>query len=188
MATRLVEVESLSLPEQRFETLQLTTHRSVEENKKLLISVDPYNSRLNELTASDKTKDLRRSPMSAFVSWPNWTRAPRNLRIFNKRWLSCPDELFANRAETDEGVTVGGGVPLAVGDELLCRFTLELLVFDAGIIVLTGWMWWGDIGDLGAITRAPSGESGVLHCSLPARLIEDKKTIKMTLQKSSEFA
>lgn len=35
-----------------------------------------------------------------------------------------------------EGVTVGGGVPLAVGDGLLCRCALVLRV--AGIIVLMG--------------------------------------------------
>lgn len=124
------------------------------------------------LTAKDKTSVRSRSPTSELVSCPNCTRAPKNRLIFSRRWLSWADDEFASKAEAAVGVTVGGGgVPLAVGEELLWRFTLELLVLAAGIMVLM--VWCGDIaGDLGAMTRAPSGESGVLHCSLPANLIE----------------
>lgn len=68
---------------------------------------------------------------------------------------------------------VGGGVPLFVGDELLWRLTLELRFVDAGIIVVMGWMWCGEMGDRGAMTLAPSGESGVWHCSLPVEINEE---------------
>jgi hypothetical protein len=93
----------------------------------------------HKLTVNDNTSDLSLSPTSAFVSCPNCTNAPKNLLTFNSRWLSCADVELANSAEADDGVTVGGGVPLAVGDEeLLWRWTLELLLFDAGIMVLMG--------------------------------------------------
>ena len=64
------------------------------------------------------------------------------------------------------GVIDGGGVsdPFTMGDVLPLRF---MAVTRGG----TKLLWWicGLIGDLGATTRAPSGESGVRHCSLPER-------------------
>lgn len=136
MAKHLDVAENLLLLEQRSEIPQPIGRHSIIKKLHFIHVRQP--SKIFLLTAKDRTNDLRRSPTSAFVSCPNCTRAPRNRLIFNSRWLSCADDEFANNAETEDGVTVGGGVPLAVGDELLCRFTLELLVFDAGIIVFMG--------------------------------------------------
>lgn len=128
-------------------------------NKKWVINQSQI--KIKMLTANDKTSERRRSPTSGFVSCPNCTKAPRNLLIFNRRWLSCTDDVVLARMAVVED---GGGVSLLGGDELLWRLTLELRFVVAGII---GWIWWGEMGERGATTRAPSGESGVWHCSLP---------------------
>lgn len=121
-----------------------------------------FSSRV-KLTAIDMTSDLNLSPISAFVSCPNWINAPRKRRIFTNFWLSWADNELASNADVAVGVTVGGGV--VVGDELPCLFKLELRL-GTDIIVVSGCIWCGDIGDRGATTLAPSGESGV-HCSFP---------------------
>lgn len=108
------------------------------------------------LTASDNTSDLTRSPISAFVSCPNCTRAPKNLRIFSSLLESLLELLLfvVVFVVSESGVAGGGGViepelPFLTG-ELLHPFRLVRCC----------------CGDRGVTTRAPSGESGVLHCSL----------------------
>lgn len=145
-----------------FESHQLTNRHSVnchKFNRNRHYNMEPG------LTASDNTSDLTRSPISAFVSCPNWTSAPKNLRIFSSLLESLLELLllvvvFVVR---ESGVAGGGGViepelPFLTG-ELLQPFRLVRCC----------------CGDLGVTTRAPSGESGVLHCSLFPGIERGKK-------------
>lgn len=160
---RLAAAESWSPPARHFEIPRQTARRSAIDT---IIDTSGTVKWKFSITANANTNDRSRSPTSALLSWPNCTSAPRNRLIFKSRWLSCANAEFGRIPATEVCID-GGGVPLSVGDILLCRLTLELLRSLGGIIELIELMWCGDIGDLGATTRAPSGESGVLF-SLPA--------------------
>lgn len=145
-----------------------------------------------QITANANTNDRSRSPTSALLSWPNCTSAPKNRLIFKSRWLSCANAELGRIPATEVCID-GGGVPSSVGDKLLCRLTLELLRSLGGMIELIELMWCGDIGDLGAMTRAPSGESGVWR-SLPALEVikidqhsRQKNLLKLSYRKQRVF-
>lgn len=105
--------------------------------------------------AHDKINVRTLSPISFPESCPNCTKVPKKRLIFIRALaVSC---------KTD--VEPGGGVvaqfPFTIGGELPLRSVL-------GNIKVC-WLI-GEIGECGAIALAPSGESGVLHWSLPGKI------------------
>lgn len=123
------------------------------------------------LTAIDSTRDRILSPTSGLVSWPNCTKAPRNLRIF----VSFPDsdeKWFPVDVFSDAGVASGGGV---IDPELLF-FVGELQPLRLRCC-----------GDLGVTTLAPSGESGVRHWSFPKIKMVISTVIDRSLSEENSY-